>query len=146
MRKFSAPEINLSIFGFLLNFVWEIWQAPLFKDMDSLTHFEVTLHCTQAAFGDVVILLVAFWIIVLISKSRHWIIHPKTIQVIGFIVIGVVITMVFEAIAVHVLNRWQYAAVMPTLPILGTGIAPILQWLIIPPIIVAMMRCRGTDL
>lgn len=145
MSKFNVPEIIISIFGFLFNFVWEIWQVPLFQDMDELTHFEATLHCTLAALGDVVILLVAFWIIALTARSRSWIIHPKTIQVTGFIVIGIVITVVIEAIAIHVLNRWQYATVMPTLPILGTGIAPILQWLIIPPIIVSMMRRRGIN-
>jgi hypothetical protein len=140
MSKLDTPEINISFFGLLLNFVWEIWQAPLFQGMDELTHFEATVHCTKAALGDVVILLVAFWIIALTARSRGWIIHPKTIQIVGFIAIGIIITMVFEAVAIHVLNRWQYAMTMPILPILGTGIAPILQWLIIPPIIASMMR------
>lgn len=146
MNNFNVPEITISISGLLLNFIWEIWQAPLFQGMDELTHFEVTLHCTLAALGDVSILLAAFWIIALTARSRRWIIHPRAIQAIGFIAIGIAITVVIEAIATHVLNRWQYAAVMPTLPILGTGITPILQWLIIPPIIVSMMRRRGTDI
>lgn len=140
MNTLNAPEINLSIFGFLLNFVWEIGQVPLFQGMNELTHFEVTLHCTRAALGDVVILLVALWVIALIAKSRSWITQPKTIQVAGFIAIGVIITVIVEAIAIDALNRWQYTAAMPTLPLLGTGITPILQWLIIPPIIVFMMR------
>ena len=110
--------------------------------MDSLTHSEATIQCTLAAFGDVVILLVAFWIISLIAKSRHWIIHPKTTQVIGFIAIGMIITVILEAIAIHVFDRWQYAAVMPTLPMIGTGLTPILQWLIIPTITLSRMRCR----
>jgi len=145
MNKLNAPEINISIFGFLLNFIWEIWQVPLFQSMDNLTHFEATIGCTRAAVGDVVILLVAFWIIALTARSRSWIIQPTTIQVTGFIAIGIVITVVVEAIAIHVLNRWQYATAMPTLPILGTGITPILQWLIIPPIIVSLMLRRGID-
>ena len=145
MSKFNAPEINISIFGFLLNFIWETWQVPLFQSMDNLTHFETTIGCTRAAVGDVVILLVAFWIIALTARSRSWIIHPTTIQVTGFIAIGIVITVVVEAISIHVLNRWQYAAAMPTLPILGTGITPILQWLMIPPIIVFMKLSRGID-
>ena len=145
MNKLNAPEINISIFGFLLNFIWEIWQVPLFQSMDNLTHFEATIRCTQGTLGDVVILLVAFWIIALTTRSRSWIIHPKTIQVTGFIAIGMVITVVVEAIAINVLNRWQYATAMPTLPILGTGITPILQWLIIPPIIVSLMLRRGID-
>jgi hypothetical protein len=107
MSKLNAPEINISIFGFLLNFIWEIWQVPLFQSMDNLTHFEATIRCTLAALGDVVILLVVFWIIALTARSRSWIIHPKTIQVTGFIAIGIVITVVVEAIAIHVLNRWH---------------------------------------
>ena len=143
MSKLNAPEVNISICGFLLNFVWEIWQAPLFQGMGDLTHFEVTLHCTFAALGDVFILLFAFWVIALSAKSRRWIFHPKAMQVAGFIAIGIVITMVFEALAIHVLNRWQYAAAMPTLPVVGIGIVPIFQWLIIPPIIVSMLRRAG---
>lgn len=145
MSKLNAPEVNISVFGFLLNFVWEIWQMPLFEGMKDLSHFEATLHCTQAALGDVVILLVAFWIIALIAKARRWIFHPKTTQFVGFIAIGIVITVGFEAMAIHVLNRWQYAAAMPTLPVVGIGIVPILQWLIIPPIIVSMIRRREID-
>lgn len=143
MNKFNAPEINISIFGFLLNFVWEIWQLPLFQSMNELTHFQVTLHCTRAALGDVVILLVAFWVIALTAKSRNWITHPKTIQVAGFIAVGVIITVIVETIAIDVLNRWQYTIAMPILPLLNIGITPILQWLVIPPIIVFMMRNIG---
>lgn len=142
MSKLDAPETGIAFFGLLLNFVWEIWQAPLFLNMDRLTHFETTLHCTQAALGDVIILLAAFWMVAWAATSRRWIFHPKRIQVTLFIVIGIVITIVFEAIAIHVLNRWQYAPAMPTLPMLGTGLAPILQWLIIPALIVFVMRRR----
>lgn len=140
MNKINAPEIKISILGVFFNFAWEIWQAPLFQGMNELTHYEMNVHCTRAAFGDVVILLAAFWIIALLARSRQWIIHPKAMQTAGFIIIGVIITVVFEALAIYVLNRWQYAATMPTLPILGTGIVPILQWLIIPPLIVFMIR------
>lgn len=142
MNRLNVPEIHISIFGFLLNFFWEIWQAPLFGGMDKLTHFESNMSCTQAALGVVVILLVAFWIIALSARSRSWIIHPTTVQVSGFIIIGIVISMIFEAVAINFLNRWQYVVVMPTLPILGTGITPVLQWLIIPPIIVSTLRKR----
>lgn len=144
MNKFNTPEFHILIFGFLFNFVWEIWQAPLFQGMNELTHIETTRQCTLATLGDVGILLAAFWTIALIARSRRWMVHPKAMQIAGFIAIGIIVTVVFEALAIHVLNRWQYAAAMPTLPILGTGITPVLQWLIIPPIIVFMVRHRST--
>ncbi|WP_162899861.1 hypothetical protein [Halomonas sp. JS92-SW72] len=37
-------------------------------------------------------------------------------------------------------DRWQYGELMPTLPLLGTGLAPLLQWLLLPPLIVWLAR------
>ena len=33
---------------------------------------------------------------------------------------------IFEALATGVLNKWEYANIMPTLPVLGTGLTAIL--------------------
>lgn len=33
-RIIDAPEANIAIFGFLLNFVWEILQLPLIRGQD----------------------------------------------------------------------------------------------------------------
>ncbi len=57
-----------------------------------------------------------------------------------FLVIGVVMTIVFEALATGPLQRWEYNELMPTLPILGTGVAPLLQWLLIPPLVLWIVR------
>ena len=56
-------------------------------------------------------------------------------QVSIFIAIAIIITIIFEALPTGVLNRWQYGEAMPTLPVLGTGLLPVLQWLIIPLLI-----------
>jgi hypothetical protein len=34
----QTPEVNVAIFSFLLNFVWEIWQAPFFAGMLDASH------------------------------------------------------------------------------------------------------------
>ena len=34
----QTPELNIVIFSFLLNFVWEIWQAPFFVGMPDGSH------------------------------------------------------------------------------------------------------------
>jgi hypothetical protein len=150
MNKLDAPEINIAIFGFVLNFVWEVWQAPLFQNMTNWTGTMSAYHCTLASLGDVVILLVSFCVIALAARSRSWILHPKIPHVAGFIALGFVITVIIEAVAIQILHRWQYTPAMPTLPILGTGITPILQWLVIPPIIIVLMRrtrrCSGSSL
>ena len=48
---------------------------------------------------------------------------------------GFTLAMLIEWGAVHVLGRWSYAANMPLLPGLGIGVVPILQMLVLPPVI-----------
>lgn len=42
----SLPEVNVAIFAFLLNFVWELWQVPFCEGMPRAPQWEVTQICT----------------------------------------------------------------------------------------------------
>jgi len=84
--------------------------------------------------------LFAFWGAAYISKNRFWILKPNLQNLFIYILIGIFITIVFEWIATDILDRWQYADIMPRLPLLGTGFLPILQWLILPPVILFLTR------
>jgi hypothetical protein len=46
----------------------------------------------------------------------------------------------FEALAIGPLARWSYAPAMPTLPILGTGVVPLLQLIVLPPLTIWFVR------
>ena len=92
----NAPELHISIFAFLLNFVWELLQMPLFAGFSDFQYYQVILHCTKATFGDVVISLVAFAGACLITRSRMWILSMNKSGVVSFVAIGLVITVAFE--------------------------------------------------
>lgn len=143
-RVLGLPEFNVAIFAFLLNFVWEMWQVPFFENIQTLSHWKGVKICSQATFGDVVIALIAFWSVAVIVQSRSWIRQPNSWQIAGFIIFGVFITIGLEALATHVLGRWQYGDLMPTLPILGTGLLPLLQWILLPPLILWFVRRQLT--
>ncbi len=128
----NAPELHISIFAFLLNFVWELLQMPLFAGFTDFQYYQVILHCTKATFGDVVISLTAFAGACLITRSRMWIISMSKSGVVSFLAIGLVITIAFELLATGPLNRWEYGELMPTLPVIGVGAAPVAQWVILP--------------
>ncbi len=140
----NMPEINVALFAFFLNFLWEMWQAPFFEELINMPHWEATKMCTEAAAGDAVIATVSFWGVALATRTRAWILRPHWRTVAGFVALGVMITIIVEAFAVGSLDRWQYAEVMPTLPFLGTGLLPILQWIIIPPLVVWFVRRQLT--
>ena len=140
----SLPELNVAIFSFLTNFVWEMWQIPFFAATPSVPHWVGVVACTQATFGDAAISLVAFWCVAAFARSRLWILDSRPSQVVGFVAVGVVITIILEALATGPLERWSYTSSMPTLPVLGTGIIPLLQWILLPPLTIWFVRRQLT--
>lgn len=141
-RVLEAPEANVVAFAFLLNFPWEIWQMPLFRclEMFAWSYGEAVAFITIASAGDAAIAVVAFWTVAAATRARGWILGPAPSHVMGFVGVGLAITVVGEWFATRVLNLWQYTEAMPTLPLLGTGLSPLLQWTLIPPLLVWLVR------
>lgn len=134
------PETNVALFAFLLNLPWELWQIPLFKGMPSSAHWGGVIQCTRAAAGDAVIALCAFWLVAVMARTRSWIRRRSSTTLGAFVAIGVVVTIALEYWATQIGGRWEYAEAMPRLPLLGTGLAPLLQWLLIPPLVAWLVR------
>lgn len=139
-RSLKMVEINLFLFGFLINFVWEMLQMPLFSYPSNASLVQINLACLQASAGDAVMIVVAFWIVAILLKGRGWIFHPSVRSLALFLLPGIVMTVVFEALATGLLHRWAYAEAMPILPGLGTAVAPLAQWLILPPLVIFVVR------
>lgn len=128
----NAPELHIAIFAFLLHYIWELMQMPLFAGFGEIYYYEVILHCTQATAGDVIISLAAFWSACLVARSRFWFLHGNRRAFWVFLGVGMLITVVFEALATGPLARWEYGEAMPVVPLLGAGLAPVAQWIVLP--------------
>jgi hypothetical protein len=140
MKKISiAPELNIAIFSFLLNFVWEVLQTPFFIDLSSDINTIVwfRLHCT---FGDVIIALGSFWLVSLIFKNRLWILQPSRANIFLFILFGVSYTIFSEIKNVSIKDLWGYSDLMPVIPYIGVGIVPLVQWIVIPPFVIFLVK------
>lgn len=101
---------------------------------------QINLACIQASAGDAAMIVIAFWVVVFLQKDREWYLHPSVRSLVLFLLPGVIMTIVFEAMATGPLDRWAYTNAMPTLPGLGTGLAPLAQWLLLPPLIIFIIR------
>ncbi len=133
-------QIKLFFLGFVINFVWEMLQMPLFSYPADSSMTQINLACIQASAGDAAMIVIAFWVVVLLQKDREWYLHPSVRSLVLFLLPGVIMTIVFEAMATGPLDRWAYTNAMPTLPGLGTGLAPLAQWLLLPPLIIFIIR------
>ncbi len=134
------PELPVAYFSFLLHFVWEFVQVPTYSDMAELPHWEAIKLCMSATFGDVGFALTAFWIASLAVRSRGWILRPTRLPTALFVAVGIVLTIGFEYYYTNVSLRWTYSDLMPLVPPFGTGLSPLLQWLVIPPMVVWLTR------
>ena len=139
-RLTFTPEFNVVLFSFLLNLPWEVWQVPFFRGMADQPYWLGVKACTESTFGDAAIGLAAFWIAAIFAKSRSWILQPRKLNTAVFLAVGILATIIVEALATGPLERWTYDEAMPSVPILGTGLLPLLQWLLLPSIVLYIVR------
>jgi hypothetical protein len=116
-------------------------QAPLYVGMAEAPHWPATLHCLDATLGDCLLFFVTFAIMAANYRNRNWIRTATFSQILWFTAIGLTATMVVEDAGVRGIGwNWQYSSIMPRVPFLGTGLSPVLQWLILPPLVIWLVR------
>ena len=138
----KTPEANVAIFALLLNFPWEILQAPLYAGMAEASHAQATRACLRATLGDGAIMLLAYGAVAACARSRHWILAPRRWQLVLFVAIGMVVTAAIEWLSTRGLwvTSWAYLPAMPLLPGTGIGLVPLAQWLVLPLLTVWFVR------
>lgn len=132
--------ISVFIVAVLVNYAWELAQAPLYVGMEDY-NAGVLWHCFVASLGDgimVLLIVAAGWIIL---KRIDWFDRPGIAGYVVMLTAGLIIAVLVEWVAVHILGRWEYSDKMPMVPMLGIGLVPIAQMLILPPLI---FRIAGT--
>ncbi len=117
------------MFSFLLHFVWEMLSVPFYTGMLEQPHGDGVRCCLQATLGDMVIALVAYAVVAL-RTGRAWLVRPASGAILGYLAVGLGITVIFELVSVYQLARWSYAPAMPV--IAGVGVLPLVQWIILP--------------
>lgn len=113
---------------------------PFFRGMADQPHWLGVKACTLATLGDAGIALAAFWVTAIVARDRSWTLRPNSLDISVFLGVGVVLTILFEALATGVIERWAYSDAMPRLPVIGIGLMPLLQWLVIPPLVLWFVR------
>ena len=133
------PEVRLLTLALPLETLWELAQLPLYtvwRDNGWGWILYSLAHCTA---GDLLILLGCYELVALLTLNRHWVagrIHPTDAL---FVLAGASYT-VYSELANTGTGAWEYTEQMPIVPVLGIGATPVLQWLLIPPVLLWLMR------
>jgi len=131
------------LFAALANLIWETAQIPLFTLGSRGTIAEIAFAVVHCAAGDVVIAFACLAGALVSVGSEHWPTERFGAVSAAAVALGVTYT-VYSEWANVVRGAWAYSQAMPTLPPLGTGLAPLLQWLVLPPAGLVWARSRAT--
>ncbi len=127
-----------SALAFVLNLTWEIGQARLYTlwaSADDLAVAAALLHCSL---GDVLIALTMFAVANIFFWRVDW---PMSRPWGGCVVVvtgAMTFTVWSEWYNVYHVGNWAYTASMPL--IFGIGLSPLLQWLILPQVMIVAHR------
>ena len=134
-------RIYLSASG-LLHLTWETLHLPLYTIWSTGTWGGIAfaiLHCTA---GDLMIASLSLLAALVVVGNLAWPSERYTPVMAMTITIGIGYTIYSEWLNTIVRKTWEYSELMPTIPILGTGLSPLMQWVIIPAVGFAAIRWR----
>jgi len=121
------------------NLVWEAAQMPLYTLRRTGSTQDIAfavVHCTG---GDVLVAAVSLLGSLLLFGTADWPRSRFLLVAAPTVVLGLGYTIYSEHLNTTS-NAWTYSELMPVLPGLGTGLAPLAQWLVMPLLAFAAVR------
>lgn len=116
------------------NLVWETAHVPLYTLWQTGTPGEIAYAVVHCTLGDILIATACLGGAVTLLGRHGWPGQGYAKVAAATIVAAICYTVFSEWLNVELRGSWAYRDLMPRLPILGTGLTPVLQWLVVPAV------------
>lgn len=106
---------------------------PLYTLWDTGSAGEIVFAAVHCTGGDILIAMTTLLIPLLIfgvGWPQDWIVVKRVI--VSTMILGVGYTVFSEWLNIVVRKAWAYSELMPVVPIIDTGLSPLLQWIVVP--------------
>lgn len=123
------------------NLLWEILQLPLYTLWQTARASALAFAVLHCWVGDLLIAAMSLGLSIVVA-GRSWPSRCYARVAVVALGLGIAYTVFGEWLNVTVRQNWNYAATMPRLPPLGTGLMPLLQWVLVPLVAFAWARPR----
>jgi len=113
------------------NLAWEVAQLPLYTLWRTASTQDIALAVVHCTGGDVLLAAVSLLGSLLLLGADDW---PKS-RVLPVAATAIVFGVAYTVYSEHLntaSNAWTYSDLMPVLPGVGTGLAPLTQWVVVP--------------
>jgi len=160
-RFLRQPEVYVVLFGFLLNFWWEVSQIPFYTGVNrgnpyfgentvAMKSFFVTTFW-RASLLDALLVLGAYLLVSQVYQDRYWFVRGGRLlgraqgarlgAWIGYVVATLVCVafLVYLEVSAFDSGLWGYSEIMPTL-FVKIGVVPVAALFLTPTIILLLAR------
>lgn len=117
----------------VLNLAWETAHLPLYTLWREGSSGEIAFAVAHCTGGDLLIATASLVLALLCFAEDCWPDRGFPRVAAATVAFGVGYTVFSEWLNTEVRGSWAYTARMPVLPVLGTGLSPLMQWLVVPP-------------
>lgn len=132
----------VAVFGiaFVLNFIWEMLQMPLFQGLDwSPASWAL---CAAASLGDAAFSTAAYAALALWHRDAGWVCQRDARDV-GWVVTGGLLVAVLGERLSQAWGWWSYSSLMPLVPLIGVGVVPLVQLAVLTVATFETVRSAG---
>jgi hypothetical protein len=124
------------------NLLWETAQIPLYTIWRDGSLDQIAFAIVHCSAGDLLIASTALLGALLVVGGKQW--PRRRFSAVGSVAVagGLAYTVFSEWLNTGIRGTWAYSVWMPKLPIIGTGLAPLAQWIVVPTLALLWAR-RG---
>jgi uncharacterized membrane protein len=114
------------------NLVWEIAQLPLYTIWYEATPGEIAFAVAHCTGGDILIASASLLLALLLVARPTW--PDETYRRVATLTVAFAVpyTVFSEWLNTEIRGSWAYSELMPVVPVLDAGLAPLAQWIVIP--------------
>ena len=127
--------------GAALNFLWEVAQSGLYVHEGLTGSAPAIADCAIAALLDGAAIALLYVLIAALWREPEWPSRPTITQRALLPVVGGAGAVLMERIALSS-AWWSYASSMPIVPVANVGLAPLLQFVVLPPVVLLLIVPR----
>ena len=120
------------MFAYLFNLIWEVSQGFLYEGY--IYDFKHISFCALASVADVFMVYLLYFLFSLLYRNVFWIQNLTLGRGLFLIVVGG-LGAIFAETRHLAAGHWAYAESMPLLPFVKAGLAPVLQFMVLPILI-----------
>lgn len=124
----------------VVNLIWETLQLPLYTIWTTGSSHDIAFAVVHCSVGDVMIALGALALALVTARVMGLTARNHQRVMLLTIAFGIGYTVYSEWLNITVRSNWAYSPMMPIVPVINTGLSPLLQWIVIPGLALTLAR------